>query len=252
MENETTLYNIGLLEGFEIEASDGSIGKCNDFLLDDSAWVVRYIVVNTRNWLFGRKVLISPNSVNEIDVVAGLVGVDLRREQVKNSPPLDSNSPVSRQYEIFFNRYYNWSDYWGGSEILVQDAHPRTLESEEELLEIEESGKENSNLRSTSEVSGYRIHAHDDEIGHVEDFLIAEDSWRIRYLVIDTSNWMPGSKRVVIHPNWVESVDWAESSLKIKMNREQIESCPKYDSKIPVQRDFEKSIFDHFKFPYYW
>lgn len=252
MESETTFYSVGLLEGFEMGASDGSIGKCSDFLFDDRSWVIRYLVVNTRNWLLGRKVLISPISVSEIDVVTRLVNIDLRREQIKNSPPLDSDSPVSRQYEIVFNRYYNWPDYWEGSEIWGEDAHPRTLNSQKELLELEESDEDGSNLRSTSEVAGYRIHARDDDIGYVEDFLVSEDSWHIRYLVIDTSKWRPDSKRVIVHPNWVESVDWAGRSVMVKMTKEQIENSPEYDSKIPVHRYFEKSIFDYFKFPYYW
>ncbi|THB75767.1 MAG: PRC-barrel domain containing protein [Desulfobulbaceae bacterium] len=253
METEINLYSASFLDGFDIGASDGSIGKCHDFLFDDNAWIVRYLVVNTRNWLLGRKVLISPNSVNKIDVVTHILNIDLLKEQVKNSPPLDSDAPVSRQYEVFFNRYYNWPDYWGGSEILGQAAHPHTLESsEKELLEIEASGEKISNLRSTKEVSGYKVHARDEEIGHVEDFLIDKNSWCIRYLVIDTSKWIADGKRVVVHPNWVESVDWAEGSLEMKMTREQIESCPEYDSNIPVHRDFEKSIFDHFKLPYYW
>lgn len=249
---EGTLYSTHLLKGFEIGATDGSIGKCSDFLVDDEAWVIRYLVVNTRNWLLGRKVLVSPISVADIDLVAQLVNLELTKKQIKNSPLLDLNAPVSRQYEILFNQYYDWPDYWDGSEFWGQEPHPRSRKSKKRLLEIENSDKGKSNLRSAKEIAGYRVHGRDGEIGYVKDFLIAKESWQIRYLVVDTSKWIPSRMSIVIHPNWIESVNWADNSLLIMMTKEQIESSPEYDSKIPVHRNYEKSIFDHFKFPYYW
>lgn len=249
---KTPLISMDLLKRFELGAHDGTIGRCGDFLFDDELWVIRYLVVDTRKWLPGRKVLISPISIGTVDSVSQTINIGLSKDQIKNSPPLDSDAPVSRQYEIFFNRYNDWSNYWEGAEFWGKSPYPRALKSRNELLEIEESADDQSNLRSVNEVAGYRIHARDDDIGHIEDFLLEEDSWLIRYLIIDTSNWMPGSKRVIVDPNWVESVDWADRSVMIKMTREQIESSPEYNPHDPIYRDYEKSIFDHYRFPYYW
>lgn len=248
----TPLISIDLLKSCELGAHQGAIGKCSDFFFDDKAWVIRYLVADTRKWLPGRKVLISPISIGTVDNVNQIIRIELSREQIKNSPPLDSDAPVSRKYETFFNKYNNWSDYWDGSDLWGKDHYPRTLKQRKELLEIEQAVEGKSNLRSANEVAGYRIHAHDEDIGHIEDFLIEEDSWAIRYLVIDTSKWIPGSKRVIVDPNWVESVDWADRSVIIKMTKQQIESSPEYNPHDPIYRDYEISIFDHYKFPYYW
>ncbi|MEJ2058179.1 MAG: PRC-barrel domain-containing protein, partial [Desulfofustis sp.] len=97
-----------------------------------------------------------------------------------------------------------------------------------------------------------RVHARDDDIGHVEDFLVEEDTWKIRYLVIDTGTWLPGSKRVIVDPNWVDAVDWSDRSVAVRMTKEQIENSPEYDPHDPNFRDYEKSLFDHYKAPYYW
>lgn len=249
---EATLSSVDLLKRYDLGAQDGAIGKCRDFLFDDNAWVIRYLVADTRKWLPGRKVLISPISIGTVDGVNQIIHIGLSKEQMKSSPPLDSDAPVSRKYEVLFNRYNDWSDYWGGSDLWGQDPYPRTLWQRKELLEIEQAAEGKSNLRSANEVAGYRIHARDEDIGHIENFLLEEDSWLIRYLIVDTSNWMPGSKRVIVNPNWVESVDWADHSVIIKMTKEQIESSPEYNPHLPIYRDYEKSIFDHYKFPYYW
>ncbi len=248
---KTALSSVDSLKGFELGAHDGGIGKCSDFLFDDEVWVIRYLVADTRKWLPGRKVLISPISIGAVDGGSQTINIGLSKEQIKNSPPLDSKAPVSRQYEIFFNRYNDWSDYWEGSGLWGQEPYPRTLKSRNELLEIEESGKNQSNLRSANEVVGYHIHARDDDVGHIKDFFVEEDTWLIRYLVIDTS-WLPGSKRVIVDPNWVDSVNWSDRSVALRMTREQIENSPEYNPNDPIYRDYEKSIFDHYKFPYYW
>jgi hypothetical protein len=120
------------------------------------------------------------------------------------------------------------------------------------MREIEQSADRRSNIRSTNEVAGYRIHAQDDDIGHIEDFLVEEETWIIRYLVIDTSNWIPGSKRVIVDPNWVDQVRWDDRSVYLRMTKEQIENSPEYDPLVPIYRDYEQSIFDHYDFPYYW
>ena len=249
---KTPLSSIASIKGFELGAHDGAIGSCKDFLFDDKAWVIRYLVADTRKWLPGRKVLISPISIGTVDGVSLTINVGLSKEQIKNAPPLDSDAPVSRQYEIFFNRYYDWSDYWRGPQLWGAEIYPRSLRSRQELSEIEGNGDEDPKLRSTGEVSGYRVHARDDDIGHVEDFLVEEGTWVIRYLVIDTGKWLPGSKRVIVDPNWVDSVNWADRSVAVRMTREQIENSPEYDPLDPNFRDYEKSIYDHYKFPYYW
>ena len=249
---KTRLRSINSLKGYTLGAHDGGIGECSDFLFDDEAWGVRYLLADTRKWLPGRKVLISPISIGKIEVIDRDVEVSLSKEEIKDSPPLEMAAPVSHKYEMFFNKHFGWSDYWVGSGLWGDDTYPGSLKLRREMLEIEQSADRRSNIRSTNEVAGYRIRAQDDDIGHIEDFLVEEETWIIRYLVIDTSNWIPGSKRVIVDPNWVDQVRWDDRSVYLRMTKEQIENSPEYDPLVPVYRDYEQSIFDHYDFPYYW
>src|SRR4029077_12873986 len=78
----TMLISIKDPAGFHLAATDGSIGEVQDCYFDDVHWTVRYLVVDTGGWLSGRKVLISPMAVREIDAAGRRVIVALTREQV--------------------------------------------------------------------------------------------------------------------------------------------------------------------------
>jgi hypothetical protein len=75
--------------GYGIEASDGDIGHIDDFLFDDRSWQIRYAVVDTRNWLPGRLVLVSPQWITSVDWNRRHVHVKVTRDAVKASPPYE-------------------------------------------------------------------------------------------------------------------------------------------------------------------
>ncbi len=248
----TMLKSIKEIQGYELGAQDGKIGKCSDFLFDDRSWAVRYIVADTRKWLPGRKVLISPISIGTALEVTDTLIVMLTKEQIKNSPPLDEDAPVSRQYETVFNRYHEWGNYWEGPLTWGHHPYPRLLHRSEELHNKVTTIEMQSHLRSTHEVRGYSVEATDTSIGHIEDFIVDEDTWIIRYLIIDTSNWLPGSKKVVIPPTWAERVDWSDGSVTMGVSSEKIKNSPEYDPTITLDRDYEKALYDFYNLPYYW
>ena len=83
-------------------------------------------------------------------------------------------------------------------------------------------------LHKTSYMRGFHILATDGEIGHVDDFLV-DESWNVRYLVVDTSNWI-GGKSVLISPNKLEKVDSPDKQMRVRMSRSEIERSPSVDS----------------------
>jgi len=246
------LRSIKDLQGYVLGAQDGEIGRCHDFFFDDREWAVRYIVASTQKWLPGRKVLISPISIGEADGTTRTLNVGLTKNQIKESPPLDADAPVSRQYEIAFNKYYDWAHYWSGTSVWGAHPYPRLLNRVEADRRIPENTDNDPNLRSTREVNGYHIQAVDEDIGHVEDFIVDQDSWVIRYLVIDTRNWIPASKKVLIAPGWVDMVDWKRRKVLMDLTRSQIEKSPEYDPTMPVNRSYETTLYDFYGRPYYW
>ena len=116
--------------------------------------------------------------------------------------------------------YWSGPYTWGHSPYPVRDRDKRRESTQGEKAW-------DPHLRSTHDVSGYHIHAADGEIGHVEDFIIDDETWAIRYLIVDTRNWWPG-KKVLISPQWIERVSWSESKVFVNLSREAIKQSPEY------------------------
>lgn len=98
--------------GYHIHAIDGEIGHVENFIADDETWIIQYMVVDTRNWLPGRKVLVAPTWIEEIDWAEQEVEVDLHQETIENSPEYDPSAPVNREYEARLYDYYGRPKYW--------------------------------------------------------------------------------------------------------------------------------------------
>lgn len=256
------------LEDYEIGATDGNIGKVRDFYFDDHDWVVRYLVVDAGTWLISRKVLISPRAIQNPNWGEHRLPVSLTKEQVKNSPGIDTDKPVSRQYEIEYSGYYGYPYYWGGYGLWGDNMYPYGILSEypdsdsmrvqreaadEDFAAAQPARHRNDdpNLRSCKEVIGYHIHASDGEIGHVESLLIDERTWSIRYMVVNTSNWWVGRK-VLVAPPWIDNVRWADRSVSVNMTREQIKGAPLYDASEDLNRNLEIGLYEYYGRPGYW
>ncbi len=238
--------------GYRIEATDGPLGHAKDFLFDNHSWSVRYLVVDTGEWLSGRRVLLSPQSMHEPSWARETLPVGLTREQVEKSPPLESDMPISRAHEQRLADYYSWQAYWQWPLPLgspVADVPVGTTTAVAEPPGDRPAG--NPNLRSVQEAIGYRIHALDGEVGHVSDFLVQTDGWVIRYLVVDTRKLLPGRK-VLISPAWVRSVDWENRELRVDLTREEIRGSLPFDPSAPVNREYEVRLYDYLGRPKYW
>ncbi len=240
-----TLRRVKELEKYRLRAVDGDIGTIADIYFDDHVWVVRYFVVNTGGWLGGRKVLISPVAITAANEQEQVLELGHTKEQIEKSPPVEADKPVSRQYEEQFHRYYKWSFYWEVMKTLAAGEPPA-----DPAASLEESGGDPC-LRSAREAAGYRIGAIDDEMGHVEDFIVEDQSWAVRYMEIDTRNWLPG-KKVLIAPAWIAKINWAERSVHVSLPRAAIESAPAYDPTKPISREYEVKLFEHYGHLGYW
>src|SRR5262245_1050176 len=254
------LYNISDLKGFSISANDGEIGQVEDFYFDDQDWAVRYLVVDTGRWLPGRKVLISPISIGKADRDNQLIDIHLSQEQIKNSPSIDSAKPVSRQYETSYFDYYGYPYYWGGPYLWGPAPLPggvvtppqSDIEKEIAAAERREQGHSaDPHLRSARDVTGYYIEANDGDIGHVEDFVVDDENWAIRYILIDTKNWWPG-KKVVVSPDWIERVSWSDARVYVNESRDNIQHATEYGSNELLSRDYESKLHRHYNRPPYW
>jgi uncharacterized protein YrrD len=240
------------LKGYRLDSLDGEIGRVKEFYFDDQHWAVRYLVADTGNWLTGRQVLISPYALAAVSKEEQHIAIKLTKKQIEDSPSLNSDKPVSRQFEEAYYGYYGWPMYWGGPYMWGYYPYPYIAHDREQRRESTQGGTAwDPHLRSTHAVSGYHIQAADGEIGHVDDFIIDDKTWAIRYLIVDTRNWWPG-KQVLISPRWIERVSWGESKVFVDLSRETIKQSPEYTEEALLPRDYEARLHRHYNRQGYW
>lgn len=238
------------MNGYRLAARDGEIGKVKEFYFDDRNWTIRYLVADTGAWLSSRRVLISPYALEAVNPDAKVLPVDLTKKQIENSPPLEADKPVSRQYEIQYYPYYDYPAYWGGPYMWGPTPYPSP--KQHKWSDVSGAAEDNDpHLRSTHDVSGRNVEASDGEIGHVEDFVVDDESWSIRYLILSTRNWWPG-KKVLISPQWIERISWEESKVFVNLTREAIQQAPEYIDKSVLTREYETALHRHHKRDAYW
>jgi hypothetical protein len=247
------------VKGYDIEASDGSIGTVSDLLFDDRSWLVRWLVVDTGNWLTGRQVLIHPSAIGQPDHLRRKLPVALTKIQVKESPDILQDRPVSQQMERNLYDYYGWDPIWGGSSYFGAGALASPLvpmpylggSAVREAAGIASRLDDGDpHLRSITAVAGYDIHARDGAIGHVESFLVDDAGWGIRYLIVDTKNWWPG-KHVLVSPYAVSEIDWADNEIHLEITREQVKTSPPWDPLDLIDQIYERQLHSHYAWPGY-
>jgi hypothetical protein len=245
------LRGIEELIGYKLSAKDGEIGKVYDFFFDDYTWTVRYMVADTGNWLPGRRVLISTYSLEKPNLHAGLFPVNLTKKQIENAPDVDTHQPLERQREVELTQYYGWPDYWTGLGAPVIGGVP-PLSGQ---IPVPVTGKEDrrdTHLHSARAIIDLSIEGTDDNIGHVEDFIVDDSAWSIRYLVVDTRNWLPGGKKVILSPHWIKRMDWMDAKVYIDLTKDQIKNSPEWDPSALPQREYEEKLYHHYDKKIYW
>ena len=246
------LRNAKGLQGLTIHATDGEIGKVDQFYFDDHSWTIRYLTVETGGWLEGRLVLISPISViGQPDWQSKRLHVSLTKKQVENSPSIDAHQPLSRQHEIKYMGYYGYPFYWGGTNLWGPASSPAGLATAEAAAAPTGNLRSDSHLRSSQAVMGYFIEASDGEIGHLDGFVFDDETWAIRYVEVATRNWWPG-KKVLVSPAWIQRVSWGHSKVFVSLAREPIREAPEYVESAPVTRAYENRLYSHYGHPPYW
>jgi hypothetical protein len=254
---------------YAVSATDGIIGHVQNFYFDDEAWVIRYLVVDTGTWLSRRKVLISPIAIGHPNRNEKVLPVSITKEQVKNSPDIDTDKPVSRQHEMQYLGYYGYPHYWGGSGLWGSGSNPNLLMPgytgfvpETEVAQADATAayarfeavrhqNDDPHLRDCDAVLRYRLETYDGDLGHIEGLLIEDETWAIRYIIANTSNWWVGHQ-VLIAPQWIKEVSWYDATISVNLTRQAVKDAPTYDPAVSLDRDHETSIYDHYARAGYW
>jgi PRC-barrel domain len=247
------LRNTKDLEGSAIGGTNGVIGEVSDLYFDDEEWVIRYLVLSTGMWLANRKVLISPVAFGRQQRWQQPLRVALTKEQVKNGPDIDTDRPISRRHEVQYLEYYGYPSYWKGAYLWGVSPTPNMMPIGAWDIGSADpkSQKGGLHLHSCNAVMRYHIHGSDGDIGQVHGLLVDEETWAIRYFIVNTSHWWPGHQALVA-PQWISDVNWFSSNITVDLTRITLKNAPRYDAALPLDRPREIAMLEYYGRPGYW
>lgn len=236
------------LQGYSVEAKDGTKGKVKDFLFDYHRWVIRYLEADLGTFFSGKKVLVPRMFLKEPKWESQHFPVSLTKEAIESCPELSTNMPVSQKYEQELTKYYGVGEYWNNMYVPPAGAPvyiypPGVVKTPDQVINEKDL---DSRLRSYEEVKGYYVKAIDKELGHIDDLIINDADWQILYAVVDTSNWLPWSKRVLIGVQWMTKISYVDQTVSINLHSDTIKKAPEFDPSKPVNEVYEKQLYDFY------
>jgi uncharacterized protein YrrD len=253
--------------GFAVYGAEGELGKVEDLYFDEDYWIVRYVRVDVGRWILNRKTLMSTEAFRNLNRKERCIGASLSRETIRNGPEVDFSLPISRKKEEEINTFFQWPVYWDINrfpeypgvterkypEVRKPSYHgaargyysPSVEEEERRKVGEEAIGGTEFHIRGVKEIIGRPVQATDGEIGHVSDLIMDDDSWAVRYVEVDTRNYLPG-KHVLIFPQMVMRINWEEARVFITVRKDVVKLAPEYDSDRMPDRVYEESLYEYY------
>jgi sporulation protein YlmC with PRC-barrel domain len=233
--------------GYGVSGSDGEIGTLQQCLFDDETWTVRYLQVRTGNWFLHQQVFVSPIAVNAIIDERRSICIQQKKSLIANAPQARPNLPIPRRFEEKFSSYYGWPVYWGQAGRWGAEQSPSRLFNVAPINEAPSPYAESSrdtNLRSTAELRMFSVSGTDGRLGRVRDFIIDDDTWAVRYVVIAPDE--AGSAPMLASPHWIAEVSLGENMIIVDAAAAAVRAAPAYRGTSAVTRDYELQLFRHY------
>jgi len=227
------------LEGYNIHATDGNIGELETIHFNDQSFDASYLVVKLGSFWDAKEVLILPTSAHRVDWVKQDINVDLSQEQIKKSVPYTADMPVEELNDFIDERNLRslyLAEPWSGAMLPLWFP-----DMSEGLNLLEEVG--DKHLRCVERVSDYKVDASDKACGVVDDFIIDDETWKLKYIVVDTNGILPFGK-VLVSVSHIEKFDEDHDKVILDLSADEIKHCPAYDPSSPVNREYEVKYYD--------
>lgn len=234
------LHSTTELIGYNVVADGGKVGKVYDFLFDDAEWTIRCFVLRTGAWLMKRLVVVARSFIRQPDAANHFIPVSLRKDQIKNSPRLEAYRSVYRYRQV--DPYVSPVGLATGTGGVLL-VHRRGAAPSDEG---------DPHQKSIKEVIAYHVIATDGEVGYVDDFIVDDQGWIIRHLVVMHMQDSLSARKVLISPASVKEIRWKEEKVYIDLSQEKIQDSPDYNPSIPLTREYEELLYDYYGLPGYW
>jgi hypothetical protein len=200
------------IQKYKIHAEKNDIGNADSFIFDPINWTITHLIVELNIPKIKKRVLIPTSDIFDADGKLKLIFIKLLIEEV----------------------------------IVCQD-----YVENKRMFYKEKENEKPVQLRTIFELMDYDVFSKNDKVGHISDLICDDNKWLIRYLVVDTGNWLPGRK-VLVSPQWIGVIDWQEQKVTIELSMEQIKDSPEYDPNEPVNLEYEAVLYDYYGKPRYW
>ena len=241
------LQSVRQMIGRPIRTTDGMIGKSVDAYFDDYFWVLRYLVLDSVNWLAGRNILLAPAVIGRPDWTAEYIPVALTQNQMAESLGIETNSPISPNKESVLSISLS-GDLHEGDPPLVLGPRPSDIgvqgrESLDHQGTPQPKTQDDPHLRSAKEIMGYNVQTMDSAVlGFLDDLIMDDSNWELSYLVVDTRDWLPG-KEVLVTPQHIRFISWKEHAVHLNLWQDSVKRCPKYYGS-PITHDLQVEMVD--------
>jgi hypothetical protein len=222
------LISTGELLHLKLRAQDGEIGNVRDLVFHDGDWSIRELIAETGGWLFGRRVSIDPDAVLEPDVVAGVLPLELTREQVKSRPAGVVRSPSD---EPISEDILAWNQ---SNALAIVPAQPLDTEPVPPSL----------HLRYLSDVIGYEVWAGDEPAGTLAGFLIDPIAWDLPVALVQLDD--AEAPVVMLPTRLIADLGWPEHISRTYVDRSVLRNAPVYDPRVLDERVYLPTVADYY------
>jgi sporulation protein YlmC with PRC-barrel domain len=209
--------------GLMIRSADGEIGKVEDLLFDGEDWVVRYVVVDTWDWLPERNLVIPPAMLKGPELETRRFDLPMAKDTIADGAISKTGEELTRRIEASIFKHFKLAPYWAarvpGGAAMIADELADNGETDIETPPA---------LKSFGETAGYEVVAGDGPIGHLSDIILDNQSWRISGILVDTTNWLRGGS-AALNPRWITGVDGTARKVSIERTRDQVRNDPGYN-----------------------
>lgn len=239
--------SINELIKLDIITKDDIKGIAKDYLFDQDTWTIRYLEADFGTFFNDKRVLIPRFLLPDSYTSGTRFYIDLTKETIERCPKPEQHQPISKKYEEEIHSYYNIDWYWQQPYNVPADPIGSPLYPIRVPPPAVDESTFDTRLRSFREVKGYNIVGSDGNLGHVEDMIVDDLNWKIVYVVIDTSNWLPWSKKILLDISWIDQISYQNKEAVIHLHSEVVGNAPAYDPSVPVEEQYENLLHGYYE-----
>ncbi len=234
------------LKEYIIELFDDIRGTIFEMYFNDLYWNIEYLLVTSDNLEKGKIVLISQLAFGSPENKTRMIPISANAGSIKRKEEstVHKNNEVSKSIDPiqFIELPEKSLSVTSKSEGETKDLIITLLKDKKSLYFP--SAK---HLRSHNEVLGYNIQVKDgDLIGHVDNFIVEGNTWQLKYLLVDTCNWLTAGKKILLSPAWIERINWSGNLVSIDLSRDSILKSPTYDPSKPLDDRLEMQLYKYY------